>query len=170
MNKTVSNLTIIVIGALLLSACAQKALAQQPAEAATQQPAPVAVEVGTAVPGVVSQPLSEMTPVTPTPITADASGQTIITRDAQGQTINMAVGQSFLLQLGEGYTWDIVISDQSVLDRDKNIAVVKGAQGVYEALKAGTVTVSASGDPLCRQSKPACGMPSIQVEFTVIVK
>jgi len=36
-----------------------------------------------------------------------------------------------------------------------------GAQGIYLAHKPGTVTMTATGDPACRQSKPACMMPSI---------
>jgi hypothetical protein len=163
MNKTVSTLSFIVISICILSACAQKA--------PVQEPVPPVVEVSTAVPAGIGQPLSEMTPETPTPVSnSNQDGQKIVTRDAQGQTITMAVGENFLLQLGEGYTWEITISNQNVLSRVKNIAVVLGAQGIYEALQPGTVTVSAAGDPLCRQSKPACGMPSIQVDFTVVVK
>lgn len=163
MNKTVSNLTMILISTLLLSACAQRIL--------TQEPAYPGVEVGTAVPGVAGPPLDEITPEVSTPMPdTNTAGQKTITRDAHGQTITLAVGESFLLKLGEEYTWEITVSDQNVLSRVKNIAVVRGAQGVYEAHQVGIVTISASGDPLCRQSKPACGMPSIQMEFTIQVK
>jgi hypothetical protein len=127
--------------------------------------------VVTSVPSVSGKPLSEMTPETPTASPADpGTGQKIVTRDDNGKTISLAVGESFLLKLGAEYTWEITVSDQNVLSRAKNITVVADAQGVYDALQAGTVTVSAAGDPLCRQSKPACGMPSVQVDFTVIVK
>jgi len=176
MNKTLSILTTVVIGALLLSACAQQALNQQPTGQPTGQsaqlPASMGTGEGTVVPGVVSQPLTQIAPQTPTPadVATNGDGQKIITRDAKGQTFTMVVGESILVQLGDQYTWEITISDDSVLSRVKNIAVIRGAQGVYEAKKAGTVTVSAAGDPLCRQSKPACGMPSILLDFTVIVK
>jgi hypothetical protein len=166
MNKTISNLTMVVIGSLLLSACAQKAQAQVP----TKAPAPIAIEVSSPVPGVISQPLGQVTPETPPPFVTSNDGQIVVTRDVQGQTINLAVGQNFLLKLGNEYTWEITVSDETVLGRVKNIAVVSGAQGVYEALHAGSVQFSASGDPLCRQSRPACGKPSIQLEFTVNVK
>ena len=168
MKNPLSILTVTVIGALLLSACAQQANAQparQPGEVMTQVP-----EVSTAMPGISGQPLSQVTPETPTPVVNTAGGQVTVTRDFQGQTITLAVGESFLLKLGEEYTWEIIVSDESVVSRAKNIAVIRGAQGVYDALKTGTVTVSAMGDPLCRQSKPACGMPSVQMDFTVIVK
>jgi len=169
MNKVVSSFTVMMIGALLVSACAQKALAQD--TSGTPQPASTSIKVSTAQPGVLSQPLSEITPqvVTPAP-NAGPAGQKIVTRNDHGRTFNLAVGDTLLVQLGEGYTWEILVSDQNVFSRVKNITVINGAQGVYEALKAGTVAVTANGDPLCRQSKPACGMPSIQMEFTVDVK
>jgi len=164
MNKNLSILTVITLGAFLMSACAQT----MPA-AASGPGQPVVV---TAVPAVSGKPLSEMTPETPTASPNDSSntGQKTVTRDDNGKTISMVVGENFLLKLGAEYTWEITVSDQNVLSRAKNIAVIEGAQGVYNALQAGTVTVSAAGDPLCRKSKPACGMPSVQVDFTVTVK
>ena len=107
--------------------------------------------------------------ITPTAVDPAAAGSIIITLADQGSTLKLVVGESFLLKLGEAYTWDITISDPNVLGRVRNIAVVRGAQGVYEALQAGTVTLTAAGDPLCRQSQPACGMPSIQFKITVMV-
>jgi hypothetical protein len=75
-----------------------------------------------------------------------------------------------LLQLGEEYTWDVSVSDQNVVSRVRNITVVRGAQGIYNALQAGTVTLSATGDPVCLQAKPPCAMPSIMFEIKVVVK
>jgi hypothetical protein len=75
-----------------------------------------------------------------------------------------------LLKLGEQYDWAVAISDQNVVSRVKNIAVVRGAQGVYDALRAGTVTLTATGDPACRQSQPPCMMPSRVFMVTIVVK
>ena len=97
-------------------------------------------------------------------------GQLTVTLDDMGKTIHLKVGDNFLLELGDQYQWDVSISDQSVLDRVKGILVVKGAQGVYEALQPGTVTLEASGDPACRQSQPPCMMPSRLFELTVVVE
>jgi hypothetical protein len=99
-----------------------------------------------------------------------ADGSKVITLNDQGGTIPLAIGERFLLQLGEQYNWEVTISDQGVLSRVINIAVIRGAQGVYEAHKAGTVTLSATGDPQCRQSVPACAMPSLLFRITVVVK
>jgi hypothetical protein len=93
-----------------------------------------------------------------------------VTLDDQGRTITLPVGDSFLLKLGEEYNWDISISDQAVLSRVMGIAVIRGAQGIYEAHQPGTVTLSATGDPQCRQSQPACELPSLQFSVTIVVK
>lgn len=109
-------------------------------------------------------------PSTSIPIVPTVDGQKIITLDDQGKTLSLTVGDSFLLKLGDQYTWDVTISDQNVVSRVKNIAVVRGAQGVYNTTQSGTVTLSAAGDPPCRQSQPPCAMPSIQFMITIVVK
>jgi hypothetical protein len=126
-------------------------------------------EVSTSLPSE-SAPLTAIPPTTDTTAGPPSSGQKTITLDDKGKTFSFTVGEEFLLQLGDGYTWDIGISDESVISRVKNITIVKGAQGVYTALKPGTVTLTASGDPLCRQSQPPCAMPSILFEVTIEVK
>lgn len=140
MKKTTTITTLIVISMLVLSACA------------TQN------SVNTPVPTISTQ-------VVPTDV-----DQQVITLADQGRTIDLAVGESFLLRLGEEYTWDVTISDQNVVSRVKNITLVRAAQGVYDALQAGTVTLYAAGDPVCLQAKPPCAMPSILFTITIIVK
>jgi predicted secreted protein len=174
MNQT----KLLLISMTILSVLIGSACARQPG----QQPLPVPSTASDATPPVLSQPTvstslpSESTPLstaqaaTDTPAVPSTDGQTTVTLDDRGKTISLAVGENFLLNLGETYTWDISISDESVISRVKNITVIRGAQGVYQALKPGTATLTATGDPLCRQSKPACAMPSILFEVTVEVK
>ena len=92
-----------------------------------------------------------------------------VTLADNGKTIHMVVGQSFLLKLGLGYDWNITVSDQNVISRVKNIAVIVGAQGVYDALAKGSTVLSAVGDPQCRTDTPACASPSLMFSVTVIV-
>ena len=109
-------------------------------------------------------------PPTGTPVDSTVGGPTVVTLNDRGKTIQLAVGQSFLLKLGETFDWTVNISDQTVISRVRNIMVVRGAQGVYDALKAGTVMLAATGDPPCRQSHPACAAPSLLFEVTIVVK
>jgi hypothetical protein len=109
-------------------------------------------------------------PIQPAPSpTPPSGGSQTVTLEDQGRKISLAIGDEFLLKLGEGYNWDVAISDQAVLSRVIGIAVIRGAQGLYAAHKAGTVSLDATGDPQCRQSKPACAMPSLKFNVTVTV-
>lgn len=106
---------------------------------------------------------------TPTPNPTSAGDSKTITLEDSGKTIQLAVGERFLLKLGNEYTWDISISDQTVVERVKNVMVILGAQGLYDALKPGTVTLSATGDPVCNQAVPSWKAPSIQFNVTIEV-
>jgi hypothetical protein len=108
---------------------------------------------------------------TPQPTTADQGGATPrITLADNGKMVTYTTGQTFLLYLGEEYNWSLSISDQNVISRVKNIAVIRGAQGVYDVLQAGTTILTAVGDPICRDQQPACAAPSIQFQVTIVVK
>jgi len=92
-----------------------------------------------------------------------------ITLDDDQKTIPLQVDETFLLQLGEGYDWNISIDDQTVISREVNVMVIRGAQGIYRAHKPGSATLTAVGDPLCRKSVPACGAPSRLFRLNVVV-
>ncbi len=115
------------------------------------------------------------TPASSTTPTAAAGGGTpdpgsnlTITLANNSQTITLHVDEEFLLKLGEGYQWTINLDNHNVVSRIPNVLVVRGAQGIYRAHQPGNATLTASGDPLCRQSVPACAIPSIF--FTLHIK
>jgi hypothetical protein len=94
-----------------------------------------------------------------------------ITLDDNGRTFIIHPGDSFLLDLGtDVFDWTVNIDDQNVLARLKNVMVIRGAQGIYEAKDTGQAILTATGDPLCRNSVPACAAPSMQFNITVIVE
>lgn len=86
-----------------------------------------------------------------------------------GSTLDLAVGDRFLLNLGAEFDWSVSIGDQAVLRRVPNITVVKGAQGVFEAVAPGRTALSATGDPPCRKVTPPCGAPSRLFRVDVVV-
>lgn len=94
-----------------------------------------------------------------------------VTLEDNGKTFNLKVGDSFLLNLGiDTYDWTVTVDNENTMHMKMGVMVIKGAQGIYDALAPGTAVLSATGDPHCRQSKPACGAPSILFTITVIVK
>lgn len=161
MNTIYSKLIVVMaLFALVLAACAPGA-----ALAAESTATPTALPVPTSVPAVQDTPTAIPT-VQDTP-TADLAGGgpgsnvNDITLDNNNQRITLHVGETFLLKLGEIYDWNVNIDDMSVISRVKNVMVIRGAQGLYTAVQPGKATLTAQGDPTCRQSKPACMMPSI---------
>jgi hypothetical protein len=99
----------------------------------------------------------------------EASPQ-IVTLENDGGMITLKPVERFLLKLGEEYNWTVTVADQSIVSRVVGITVVRGAQGVYEAHTAGSTTLTATGDPVCRQSQPPCAMPSRLFEIKVEVQ
>lgn len=92
-----------------------------------------------------------------------------ITLDDNEKSITLKEGESFLLKLGENFNWTIDIDDPTVVSRQINIMVVRGAQGVYNAHHAGTATLTGVGDPLCLTDKTPCKIHSIPFTLKIIV-
>jgi hypothetical protein len=104
-----------------------------------------------------------------TPVSTDAPVAKTITLDDDNKIITLQVDDTFLFQLGEGYDWNISIDDQTVISREVNVMVIRGAQEIYKAHKLGSATLTAVGDPPCRKSVPACAAPSRLFRLYVVV-
>jgi len=88
-----------------------------------------------------------------------------------GNTFIVHPGDSFLLNLGmDTFDWTVTIDNQNIISREKNVMPIRGAQGVYQASSPGQAVLSAVGDPLCRNSTPACMSPSLLFQVTLIVQ
>jgi len=87
-----------------------------------------------------------------------------------GHSVEVRVGKTFLVQLGADLNWTVDVADQSIVSRVQGIAVIRGAQGVYRANRAGTTELTAVGDPPCRGATPPCAAPSQSFRVTVVVK
>jgi len=108
---------------------------------------------------------------TDVPPTSQAIQTNKVTLDDNRKTISMHPGESFLLDLGtDMFNWRVDIDDQSVLARLKNVTVIRGAQGIYEANNTGQAMMTAVGDPFCRDTLPACMSPSIIFKIAVVVQ
>jgi hypothetical protein len=102
--------------------------------------------------------------------TPDRSGLVTITRADAGTTIRLAVKQQVLVKLGTALEWTVTISNQAVISRVPGITIVVGAQGLYQARKAGRATIYAVGDAACRKATPPCMVPSLLVTVRVVIK
>lgn len=82
-----------------------------------------------------------------------------------GTTLHLAVGQRFLLDLGSGADWKVIVSDEQVARPVTSVALPAGAQGFYEAQTPGTTVLSAGGVPQCTSG--VC--PHFRLGFSVTI-
>lgn len=110
-------------------------------------------------------------PATPTTRPENSTPSAVlpdVTLADSGSTVRMRVGQSFLLNLGSD-GWSVTVADQTIISRILNIAVVRGAQGVYLAHAADQTTLDATGPSPCPNTVPACGAPVRVFRVTIVV-
>ncbi len=131
-----------------------------PAAAAGQGTALVA---GTAVTGGFSG-------ATPTPgpsaTTGPASGRVTLGLSSRGKTVTLTRGASIMLDAGAVYALSHITYDPAVL--------ADGGQAgegtaVLRAVGVGTTRLTATASPRCLQARPACGLPSLLLTYTVYV-
>ena len=89
---------------------------------------------------------------------------TTITGGDNGATIAMNAGDRFLLKLGEDFDWAPIVGDLTVVSRVPNIAVVRGAQGIYQARQAGETDLTATRPARCPAGQ-SC--PDLVATFSV---
>lgn len=104
------------------------------------------------------------------PTVASITGPSTITLGDNGKTINLHVGDQIILSLGTGYDWTVKVADPSIVGRVTKDTNAQGGQGAYQATKAGTTTLTATGDPPCRKVQPPCGLPSRTFKVQIVVR
>jgi hypothetical protein len=107
--------------------------------------------------------------VIPTVPPSEDGSEITVGLDKNGQSIQLRVGQTFLLALGADLNWAVAVTDQTVVSRVPNITVVRGAQGVYRALRTGSTNLTGIGDPPCRSVAPPCAAPSLLFSLSISV-
>jgi hypothetical protein len=176
-------LTLLIVQACSTRSATETASPQEPAippYTETSMPDLSQPLVETAKPEVIQSTavilpaLPTLTPfaeITETPIEDNSNSEIEITFDENGKIFNVKVGDSILLNLGTDlYAWTVNIDHENVLHLKMGVMVIQGAQGLYDAIAPGRAILSASGDPLCLNSHPACAMPSVFFSVTVNVK
>lgn len=104
------------------------------------------------------------------PTTEPIRGPVTITNADQGRTVELTVGENVSFQLNDSFDWTFASTNEAVTAQTPDNLLVEGTQGVFRAMASGVAELTAIGEPRCRKSKPACGLPSIQYQITVIVR
>ena len=94
----------------------------------------------------------------------------VVSRADDGGTLSLRSGERFVVDLGLGYGWTVDVSDPRVLERVHDVMVIRGAQGLYEALRPGETTVTAAGVPDCVTAVTPCAPRSVSFQLHVRVR
>ena len=98
------------------------------------------------------------------------SGRTV-TIDDGGKTIDLRVGERFLLVLKkDSFEWEASVQDSTIIKKVTDAETIAGAQGIFEAQKAGQTKLDALGNFPCVKSNPPCRMPSIFFQLNIVVQ
>lgn len=101
-------------------------------------------------------------------VPAWAQGMTIVTQSDQGKTIKLSLHERFALRLGNNLKWKLTFAPKDGVNLVPNTISAGGFQGVYEAAKIGTTTLSAEGQPICAAGT-ACPQFIMEVPVTFVI-
>lgn len=123
----------------------------EPKPTTAPAPAPQAQVVGPA-PRPDERPSPASVPSLASPVASLVAPTVLLPSDA-GKLILLHVADHFVLLLGQytGVDWQIQMSDPSILQR-----ISSDGQGVYEAVRAGRTTLTATGTSACMRAQPPC--------------
>ncbi len=153
----VALITLLIV--LPASGCAAPGISPVPA------PSPVLTSMPTVAPTRLPTAVPTAMPTSP-PVAVALT----VTLGDDGRAISLKVGDRFLLNLDGYYDWTVTVDDPAIVSRLPGLTSAAGSQGVFQAAAVGLTTLSAVGDPPCRQVKPACGAPSHLFRVTVDVR
>jgi hypothetical protein len=94
----------------------------------------------------------------------------VVTFDDVGKPILLRVGDRFLLFLQRGSEeFSSTVLDPTILMRVTGVDI-PGSQGVFEAVRSGTTTLTVEGELPCHKATPPCLAPTFQIKFSIIVE
>jgi hypothetical protein len=106
-----------------------------------------------------------------TSLTFDFFSGFVLTLEDADKTLNLKVGDKFQVLLKkDGYEWTLDVPDPTIISRLADDSLLPGAQGLFQATKAGTAQLSANGDLPCRKSTPPCMAPTLGFRVTLVIQ
>lgn len=150
-----AGIAVVALSPLLIALAASGCAA--PAAPPAPAPSPAATVAPTCLP-------------TAVPTSPHVTVALTVTLGDDGKVIPLKLGDRFLLSLDGYYDWTVTVDDPAIVSRLPDLPSPTGSQGILRAAAVGQTTLSAVGDPPCRQVKPACGAPSRLFRVTLAVR
>jgi hypothetical protein len=135
------------------------------------EPTSIVIPFQTPKPTRTSLPTQSPVPtITPNEDPINYYGGLTISLDDVGRTVVIRRLESFLLQLGDAYTWTVELDPADLVTHNLNITPEPGDQGVFIARERGQVLLKAVGTPACRQADPPCERPDVLFQVIIVVQ
>jgi hypothetical protein len=96
-------------------------------------------------------PMTSATQVTP-PVS--------VTLDDNRRGVDLKVGQYLSVRLGQGYDWQVSVSQPGVLEFTSTASEPQGQQAVLRAVQSGETRVVADRQPTFKRTQPPCTEPT----------
>jgi len=100
---------------------------------------------------------------------AAAEDQLIITESAVKDGVEMKIGETALVKLDPGFTWDVVVTPNLVADKVKDATLAEGVQAEIAAKLAGSAVIQLTGKATCAKDDPPCPTPAAQMLIKIKV-
>lgn len=116
----------------------------------------VAANFGNASPAATVVPHSPTIPPTVTP--PKGAHSLTLTMDDNGKHVLIKQGDLILIALDDTFysKWTIVVADPTILTIIQDATLPLHSQALYKAAQSGQTTLTATGEPKCRNSVPPC--------------
>ena len=95
-------------------------------------------------------------------------GMTVVTGTELDPTVHLTKNERFAIKFGNDLSWKLVFTPSSAIMRVADSVSTDGFQGVYEADQVGTVTLVATGAPICKAGE-ACPQFLRNVTVTFVI-
>jgi hypothetical protein len=102
------------------------------------------------------------------PVKVTVNPTVSITQADNNTNVRIKQGSTVVLALGEDI-WTLSLKPEGILERMKNIAAIRGVQGIYTAKGTGTVAITGEGRPNC-EGKEMCAQYIVSFAVNIIVE
>lgn len=160
MNKNIVGAAIVLV--VILGAIYYKQNAPTQNVAGLQE-----TDMGTTTP-VQSTDIPPTDHGTPAATSTNAAEARTVTQADNGKTVHVKQGSRIVVSLGED-VWTLTMTPMNIINRIKNIMVMRGSQGVYTADNVGTTVLAGEGRPNC-DGKEMCAQYIIAFKTTIVVE
>jgi hypothetical protein len=97
-------------------------------------------------------------------------GLRVIPFEANGNVVVMKVGETIALRLTGDREWQVILTEDGILEADTSRAAPGGISGFFTAKKEGKTYLSAQGDSVCSPESEPCPAQTLAYVVFILVE